>query len=141
MFPATTGARPGNRNIMSFPNSANSRLLPDRNPSPTPTSNSSDPTPQAIPNMVRNERSLFAHKLRRIWVKMSWTVLIIEKPLRRHSRPQPEALIYKTPETLWIFQSAQEKSGSSFTLMQKFRFPHAPDADHFPDSTDSRPSP
>src|SRR5438105_2738306 len=75
----TAGARPGKINMMSLPNSANSRLLPDRKPSPTPTSSSKDPTPQAMPNMVRNERSLCAHRLRKIWVKMSETVRMIER--------------------------------------------------------------
>src|SRR5271157_4502870 len=77
MFPFTAGARPGNRNMMSLPNSASSRLLPDRKPSPTPTSSNRDPTPQAIPNMVRNERSLCAHKLRKICAKMSSSVRMI----------------------------------------------------------------
>src|ERR1700727_1291731 len=36
---------------------------PDLNPSPTPTRNSSDPTPQAMPNIVKNERSLCAHNM------------------------------------------------------------------------------
>src|SRR5579872_3849095 len=80
MLPCTAGARPGKRNMMFLPNSANSRLLPERKPSPTPTSSNSDPTPQAIPNMVRNERSLCAHKLRKICPKMSKTVRIIEIP-------------------------------------------------------------
>src|SRR5262249_51550821 len=30
-----------------------------------------DPTPQAMPNMVRNDRSLWAHRVRKIWAKMS----------------------------------------------------------------------
>src|ERR1041384_1310933 len=71
MLPLTAGARPGKINIMSRPNSDSSRLFPDRKPSPTPTSSNKDPTPQAIPNMVRKERSLCAHKLRKICPKMS----------------------------------------------------------------------
>jgi hypothetical protein len=43
--------------MMSLPNPANSRWLPERKPSPTPTSGSKDPTPQAIPNLVKIERS------------------------------------------------------------------------------------
>src|SRR5258708_7018458 len=81
MLPFTAGARPGKRNMMSLPNSANSRLFPERKPSPTPTSSSNDPTPQAIPNMVRNERSLCAQRLRKICAKMSKTVRIIERQL------------------------------------------------------------
>ena len=38
----------------------------------------SEPTPQAIPNIVRNERSLCAQRLRKICAKMSKTVRIIE---------------------------------------------------------------
>src|SRR3984957_20846963 len=76
MLPFTAGARPGKINMMSRPNSAISRLLPERKPSPTPTSNSNEPTPQAMPNMVRNERSLWAQRLRKICAKMSKTVRI-----------------------------------------------------------------
>ena len=79
MLPFTAGARPGKMNMMSLPNSAISRLLPERKPSPTPTSSSNDPTPQAMPNMVRNERSLCAHRLRKICAKMSRTVRMIER--------------------------------------------------------------
>src|SRR3984893_10149593 len=81
MLPFTAGARPGKRNIIFLPNSASSRLLPERNPSPTPTSSNNDPTPQAIPNMVRNERSLCAHRLRKICAKMSKTVRMIQRRL------------------------------------------------------------
>src|SRR5215472_4939902 len=78
MRPWITGARPGKTNMMSRPNSASSRLLPERKPSPTPTKRSRDPTPQAMPNMVRKERSLCAQRLRKIWAKMSDTDRIIE---------------------------------------------------------------
>src|ERR1051326_1298002 len=71
MLPVTAGARPGKINMMSLPNSASSRLFPERKPSPTPTSSNKDPTPHAIPNIVRNERSLCAHRLRKICPKMS----------------------------------------------------------------------
>src|SRR5580692_7020138 len=71
MLPATTGARPGKINMMFSPNSANPRLFPERKPSPSPPSSSNDPTPQATPNMVRNERSLCAHSVRKICAKMS----------------------------------------------------------------------
>src|SRR6185312_17438168 len=76
MLPCTAGARPGKMNMMSRPNSAISRLLPERNPSPTPTRSSSEPTPHAIPNIVRKDRSLWAHKLRQICAKMSTTARI-----------------------------------------------------------------
>src|ERR1022692_181144 len=76
MLPCTTGARPGKINMMSLPYCASSRLLPDRKPSPNPTSSSKDPTPHAMPNMVRNERSLCAQRVRKICAKMSRTVRI-----------------------------------------------------------------
>src|SRR5271157_3110165 len=71
MLPATAGALPGNVNMMSSPREFSSFLFPDRNPSPRPTSNSNDPTPQAIPNMVRNERSLCAQRVRNICRRIS----------------------------------------------------------------------
>ncbi len=58
-------------NITFSPSSSNCLRLPERKPSPRPTSNSREPTPQAMPNMVRNERSLCAHSVRRVWPKMS----------------------------------------------------------------------
>ena len=57
--------------MMSSPSEFNSRRLPERNPSPNPTSSNSEPTPQAMPNMVRNERSLCAHKVRNICRRIS----------------------------------------------------------------------
>src|ERR1700757_3202817 len=81
MLPCTAGARPGKINMIFLPNSANSRLFPERKPSPTPTSSNKDPTPQAIPNIVRNERSLCAHRLRKICAKISKTVRINETTL------------------------------------------------------------
>jgi hypothetical protein len=86
MLPFTAGARPGKMNMISLPNSANSRLLPERKPSPTPTRSSKEPTPQAIPNMVRNERSLCAQRLRKICAKMSDTVRIVEIVPSRYER-------------------------------------------------------
>src|SRR5579863_5054365 len=50
-------------NMISLPYCASSRLLPERKPSPSPTSSSREPTPQAMPNMVRNERSLCAQRV------------------------------------------------------------------------------
>jgi len=56
---------------MLSPYSRMPRWLPERKPSPNPTSRSNEPTPQAIPNMVRNERSLCAQSVRRIWSTIS----------------------------------------------------------------------
>src|SRR5947209_18120172 len=50
------------------------RWLPERNPSPNPTSSSNEPTPQAMPNMVRKERSLCAHRVRSVCTKISSTI-------------------------------------------------------------------
>src|SRR5437660_337958 len=61
---------------MFLPKVSSWRRLPLRKPSPTPASSSSDPTPQAMPNMVRKERSLCAHRVRKVWVKMSRRVRI-----------------------------------------------------------------
>src|SRR5271166_4749257 len=55
--------RPGNMNIMFCPRFASCFSWPLRKPSPRPTSNSNEPTPQAMPNMVRNERSLCAQSV------------------------------------------------------------------------------
>src|SRR3954454_4416803 len=71
MLEAITGARPGKINIIFSPNSARLRLFPERKPSPKPTSSSNDPTPQATPNIVRNERSLCAQRVRRTCPKIS----------------------------------------------------------------------
>src|SRR5260221_1791933 len=49
---------------------------PERNPSPTPTRNNREPTPQAMPNIVRNERSLCDHNVRSTCAKMSNAILI-----------------------------------------------------------------
>src|ERR1700730_16845865 len=62
--------------MMSLPYCATSRLLPERKPSPRPTSSSKLPTPHAMPNMVRNERSLCAQRVRKICAKMSRTMRI-----------------------------------------------------------------
>src|ERR1700690_4654733 len=55
--------RPGNVNIMFCPSVASCFSWPLRKPSPNPTRSSREPTPQAMPNMVRNERSLCAHRV------------------------------------------------------------------------------
>ena len=66
-------------NMMSSPSEFNSRRLPERNPSPSPTSSKSDPTPQAMPNMVRNERSLCAHKVRNICRRISKNSIAVNR--------------------------------------------------------------
>ena len=58
-------------NITFSPMESNCLRFPDRKPSPSPTSSSRDPTPHAIPNIVRKERNLCAHKVRRVWPKIS----------------------------------------------------------------------
>src|SRR5579863_3024752 len=73
--------------MMSLPNSASSRLLPERNPSPTPTSSNRDPTPHAMPNIVRNERSLCAHRFLKICPKISITVRISRPTLECQTAP------------------------------------------------------
>src|ERR1700685_1269597 len=77
MLPGTAGTPAGEMNTMLRAQPAPSRWFPERKPAPTPTKSSSEPTPQAMPNMVRNERSLCAHRLRKIWAKMSKNVRII----------------------------------------------------------------
>src|SRR5258705_9679116 len=70
-LPPTAGARPDQMNITFSPSSSNCFRLPERKPSPKPTSKSKEPTPQAIPNMVRKERSLCAQSVRRVWLEIS----------------------------------------------------------------------
>src|SRR5215467_6856776 len=70
-LPSTAGARPPKKKMMFLPKVSSCLRLPLRKPSPTPTSNNSEPTPQAIPNMVRNERSLCAQSVRSVWLKVS----------------------------------------------------------------------
>src|SRR5437660_9564592 len=60
--------------MMFSPYSERPRWLPDLKPSPRPISRSREPTPQAMPNMVRNERSLCAQKVAKICAKMSITI-------------------------------------------------------------------
>src|SRR5258708_3010634 len=55
------------------PYSERPRWLPVLKPSPRPTSRSREPTPQAMPNMVRKERSLCAQRGPKICVKTSIT--------------------------------------------------------------------
>src|SRR6266566_6705801 len=70
-LPPTAGARPDQMNITFSPSSSNCLRLPERKPSPKPTNKSKEPTPQAIPNMVRNDRSLCAQSVRRVWLEIS----------------------------------------------------------------------
>src|SRR5437667_10651261 len=63
-LPSTAGWRPPKKKMMFLPKVSSCFRFPLRKPSPTPTSSRSDPTPQAIPNMVRNERNLWAHSVR-----------------------------------------------------------------------------
>src|SRR5580658_6836682 len=65
------GARLDQMNITFSPRVSNCFLFPERNPSPNPTSSRSENTPQAIPNMVRNDRSLCPHRVRRVCPNMS----------------------------------------------------------------------
>jgi hypothetical protein len=57
--------------MMSSPRDRMRRVWPLRKPSPSPTSSNSDPTPQAIPNIVKNERILCAHKVDSDWRTIS----------------------------------------------------------------------
>src|SRR6267378_2869799 len=70
-LPSTAGARPPKKKMMFLPKVSSWRRLPLRKPSPTPASSNNDPTPQAMPNMVRKERNLCAHRVRKVWPKMS----------------------------------------------------------------------
>src|SRR5713226_2227747 len=85
-LPSTAGARPPKKKMMFFPKVSNCLRLPLRKPSPTPTSSSSEPTPQAIPNMVRKERSLCAHRVRNVWAKMSSSMRMLYLKLPSRGR-------------------------------------------------------
>src|SRR5256885_13654275 len=64
--------------MKSSPKLARFLAVPARKPSPKPTSSSSDPTPHAIPNIVRKERSLCVHMARNTSPRLSNNRLIIE---------------------------------------------------------------
>src|SRR5579864_1453925 len=64
--------------MKSSPKLAMLFVVPARKPSPNPTSSSSDPTPQAIPNIVRKERSLCVHMARSTSPKLPKNRLIID---------------------------------------------------------------
>src|ERR1700761_5195075 len=55
----------------SSPSVAMFLCWPERKPSPRPTRTSSDPTPHAMPNMVRKLRSLLATMARKTWLSVS----------------------------------------------------------------------
>ncbi len=59
-WPGRAGMVPASRKMISVPRVARERRWPERKPSPRPMSRSSEATPQAMPNMVRKERSLLA---------------------------------------------------------------------------------
>src|SRR5580704_16157233 len=63
--------------MKSSPKLAILLAVPARKPSPSPTRSSSDPTPQAMPNMVRKERSLCVHMARNTSPKVAKTRCII----------------------------------------------------------------
>src|SRR6266566_1953292 len=71
-------------NITFSPSSSNCFRLPERKPSP-----------QAIPNMVRNDRSLCAQSVRRVWLEISKSRRIASynhtrgKKLRFHGTTKP----------------------------------------------------
>src|SRR5580658_6816482 len=73
---------------MFCPRVASSRSWPLRKPSPRPTRSRSDPTPQAIPNMVRNERSLCAHSVDSDCLTMSRSIRI-ESEKEKHAPTPP----------------------------------------------------
>src|SRR5882757_1463750 len=73
-LPSTAGWRPPKKKMMFLPKVSSCLRLPLRKPSPTPTSRRRDPTPHAIPNMVRNDRSLCAQSVRIVWTKVSSSV-------------------------------------------------------------------
>src|SRR5580692_351564 len=68
---ATAGMVASHIITMSLPKLARLRCWPERKPSPRPTRTSSEPTPQAMPNMVRNVRTLLATMARKTWPRVS----------------------------------------------------------------------
>ncbi len=66
--------------MMSSPKELSSLRLPERKPSPNPTRSSNDPTPQAIPNMVRKERNLCAQRVRSICRRISKNTIACPQP-------------------------------------------------------------
>src|SRR5271170_4157018 len=75
-LPSTAGARPPKKKMMFLPKVSSCLRLPLRKPSPTPASSSKEPTPQAIPNIVRNDRNLCAHRVRKVCAKVSSSMRI-----------------------------------------------------------------
>src|SRR5215467_9383109 len=102
-WPGTAGIWPPQMKMTSSPMLAMFFCWPERKPSPRPTSISREPTPQAMPNMVRNERSLCAHRVRITWAKMSKAILI--------------AALNTLDQLLW-FQSVRQR-GAAFVTWGK----------------------
>src|SRR5437763_7776630 len=75
--------------MKSSPKLARFLAVPARKPSPKPTSSSSDPTPHAIPNIVRKERSLCVHLARTTSPRLSKNRPIIEVRTLDHQRSYP----------------------------------------------------
>src|SRR5215472_18084896 len=110
--------------IMSSPIVAMFFFCPELKPSPTPIRNSSDPTPQAMPNMVKNDRSLCAHSMLNTCPIVSKAILIDGLPLafyfdRQLTRMNP-ALWREFPEFPGFSLGAR---GPSFSDPVRFRGP------------------
>src|SRR3981189_1827428 len=80
-LPSTAGIRPPKKKIIFFPKVSSCLRLPLRKPSPTPASSNSEPTPHAIPNIVRKDRNLCAHRVLRVCAKVSRSIRILPPQL------------------------------------------------------------
>ena len=69
--PACIDVRPFRMMTMFLPSSASTFWLPRANPSPSADSSRNEITPQTMPNMVRNVRSLLARKFAHVWLRRS----------------------------------------------------------------------
>ncbi len=94
---------------------------PDLKPSPSPTSISSDPTPQAMPNMVKNDRSLWAHNVRITWAKMSKAILISVS--RVTPAPSPVLLLSNTQPKRLRFQYLDGNQQLGVSRVRVFAWP------------------
>src|SRR5712671_1238765 len=99
-LPSTAGVRPPKKKMMFLPKVSSCLRLPFRKPSPTPASSSSEPIPQAIPNIVRKDRSLCAHRVRKVCAKVSSSMRMSPPQGRRGERPgcRPAPLILRLAE-------------------------------------------
>src|SRR6266436_8178781 len=101
-LPSSAGWRPPKKKMMFLPKVSSCLRLPLRNPSPTPASSSSEPTPHAIPNIVRNDRNLCAHRVRRVCAKVSSSMRIshlrISTGRERLKKRRPAPLILRLTE-------------------------------------------